>query len=150
MYVTFLFALYGCPELTAAPFSTDWRFCASFLPPWLAPNTVTLIGFSAIAINVFTVALFNSDLTGPAGSWVYFSCAFGLFFYQTMDAIDGKQARATVSSSPLGEVVDHGFDTLNCPLGGLIQASAMGLGHSPYTFLCIMVGCWSMFVVSPL
>jgi hypothetical protein len=66
---------------------------------------------------------------------------------QTMDAIDGKQARATGSSSPLGEVVDHGFDTLNCPLGGMIQASAMGLGHSPYTFLCIMVGCWSMFVV---
>ncbi|ORY86654.1 hypothetical protein BCR35DRAFT_277481 [Leucosporidium creatinivorum] len=123
-----------------------WRFCASFLPPWLAPNTVTLIGFSAIAINVFTVALFNPDLIGPAGTWVYLSCAFGLFFYQTMDAIDGKQARATGSSSPLGEVVDHGFDTLNCPLGGLIQASAMGLGHSPYTFLCTMVGCWSMFV----
>lgn len=86
----------------------------------------------------------------------------GLFFYQTMDAIDGKQARATGTSSPLGEVVDHGFDTLNCelhdpdllhfeltscagPLGGLIQAAALGLGHSRYTLLCTLVGCWSMW-----
>ena len=93
---------------------TDWRSCASLLPPWLAPNTVTLIGFSAIALNFLTVAIFNPDLVGPAGSWLYLSCAAGLFFYQTFDAIDGKQARATGTSSPLGEVVDHGFDTLNC------------------------------------
>lgn len=62
-----------------------------------------------------------------------------------MDAIDGKQARATGSSSPLGEVVDHGFDTLNCPLSGLIQAAALGLGHSKYTLLAVLVGSWSMW-----
>lgn len=32
----------------------------------------------------------------------------GLFIYQSLDAIDGKQARRTGSSSPLGEVFDHG------------------------------------------
>ncbi len=36
------------------------------------------------------------------------SCALGLFFYQTMDVIDGKQARRTGTSSPLGELFDHG------------------------------------------
>lgn len=91
------------------------------MPPWLAPNLITLIGFSAILLNFTTVAIFNSDLIGPAGSWVYFSCAFGLFFYWCADAIDGKQARATGTSSPLGEVVDHGLDTLNC------ESSAMDL-----------------------
>ncbi len=38
-----------------------------------------------------------------------------------MDAIDGKQARRTGSSSPLGELFDHGCDALSigvCPVGG--------------------------------
>ena len=29
-------------------------------------------------------------------------------FYKTFDAVDGKQARRTNSSSPLGELFDHG------------------------------------------
>jgi hypothetical protein len=28
--------------------------------------------------------------------------------YQTLDALDGKQARRTKTSSPLGELFDHG------------------------------------------
>jgi ethanolaminephosphotransferase len=35
-----------------------------------------------------------------------------LFLYQTLDAIDGKQARRTGSSSPLGQLFDHGMYTL--------------------------------------
>jgi phosphatidylglycerophosphate synthase len=30
------------------------------------------------------------------------------WFCQTFDAVDGKQARRTNSSSPLGELFDHG------------------------------------------
>lgn len=30
-----------------------------------------------------------------------------------MDAIDGKQARRTGTSSPLGELFDHGCDAIN-------------------------------------
>lgn len=37
----------------------------------------------------------------------------GLFIYQSLDAIDGKQARRTNSSSPLGELFDHGCDSLS-------------------------------------
>lgn len=32
----------------------------------------------------------------------------GLFVYQSLDAIDGKQARRTGMSGPLGELFDHG------------------------------------------
>jgi phosphatidylglycerophosphate synthase len=31
-----------------------------------------------------------------------------MVFMQTFDAVDGKQARRTNSSSPLGELFDHG------------------------------------------
>lgn len=45
--------------------------------------------------------------------WAYLMCAVGLFIYQSLDAIDGKQARRTNSSSPLGELFDHGCDSLS-------------------------------------
>lgn len=40
-------------------------------------------------------------------------CAIGLFVYQALDATDGKQARRTGSASPLGELFDHGCDSLS-------------------------------------
>ncbi|GAA6022593.1 hypothetical protein JCM10207_003917 [Rhodosporidiobolus poonsookiae] len=123
-----------------------WTWTASLMPPWLAPNCITLIGFGAVVLNFLTVWGFVPDLVGPGGSWVYWSCAAGLFFYQTMDNIDGKQARRTGTGSPMGEMFDHGCDTLNCPLSGIIQACAFGLGHSPYALLCVLVPCWSMYL----
>jgi len=36
-----------------------------------------------------------------------------LFTYQSLDAIDGKQARRTNSSTPLGELFDHGCDAVS-------------------------------------
>lgn len=34
--------------------------------------------------------------------------AFAVFFYLHMDCLDGKQARRTKNSSPLGQLFDHG------------------------------------------
>ncbi|KAG6887707.1 hypothetical protein C0995_013338 [Termitomyces sp. Mi166 len=54
--------------------------------------------------------------TGPP-NWIYFTFedrwAFGLFAYQSLDAIDGKQARRTGMAGPLGEMFDHGCDAMN-------------------------------------
>jgi len=49
-------------------------------------------------------------------SWSYVLCAAGLLMYQTLDAIDGKQARRICCSSPLGELFDHGCDALSIGL----------------------------------
>lgn len=48
-----------------------------------------------------------------APRWLFFTFAIGLFVYQSLDAIDGKQARRTGTSGPLGELFDHGCDALN-------------------------------------
>lgn len=53
------------------------------------------------------------SLLFQAPLWAYLLCAVGLFIYQSLDAIDGKQARRTNSSSPLGELFDHGCDSLS-------------------------------------
>jgi ethanolaminephosphotransferase len=85
------------------------------------------------------------DLVGPGPAWLYYSFAAGLWAYSTMDNIDGKQARRTGTSSPLGELFDHGIDSLNCTLASLCETAAMGLGTSKSGVFTALVPCLPMF-----
>ncbi|KAK9493863.1 CDP-alcohol phosphatidyltransferase-domain-containing protein [Lipomyces doorenjongii] len=122
-----------------------WNYCAQLMPLWLAPNVITLIGLIFIYVNILCIVVYVPDLVGPGPSWLYFSFAAGLWMYSTMDNIDGKQARRTGSSSPLGELFDHGIDSLNCTLGGLIETACMGLGPTGTGAFITMVSCLAMF-----
>ncbi|KAG9594651.1 sn-1,2-diacylglycerol cholinephosphotransferas-like protein, partial [Aureobasidium melanogenum] len=122
-----------------------WNACVEFLPLWLAPNMVTLLGFFCIISNVVLMLIYDPGLTGLAPSWVYYSYALGIWAYSTMDNIDGKQARRTGTSSPLGELFDHGIDSLNCTLASLLETSAMGLGSTRLGALTALVPTLPMF-----
>ncbi|KAK0731189.1 CDP-alcohol phosphatidyltransferase-domain-containing protein [Lasiosphaeris hirsuta] len=122
-----------------------WNAFVELLPLWLAPNMVTLLGFCCILVNVGLLVIFMPDLVGPGPSWLYFSFAFGLFMYQTMDNVDGKQARRTGTSSGLGELFDHGIDSLNCTLASLLEVAAMGLGASKSGVFTALCPCLPMF-----
>ncbi|KAL1303665.1 hypothetical protein AAFC00_007019 [Neodothiora populina] len=122
-----------------------WNACVEFLPLWLAPNMVTLLGFFFIIGNVGLMVIYDPGLTGAAPPWVFVSYAIGIWMYSTMDNIDGKQARRTGTSSPLGELFDHGIDSLNCTLASLLETSAMGLGPTPLGAFTAMVPCLPMF-----
>lgn len=63
--------------------------------------------------------------------WACFLCALGLFIYQSLDAIDGKQARRTNSSSPLGELFDHGCDSISTVFVALSACISVQLGFYP-------------------
>ncbi|EEP76698.1 conserved hypothetical protein [Uncinocarpus reesii 1704] len=106
---------------------------------------VTLIGFLFIIGNLIVLEVFVPDLVGPAPSWVYYSFAFGLWMYSTMDNVDGKQARRTGTSSGLGELFDHGIDSLNCTLASLLEAAAMGQGSSKIGAFTALIPCLPMF-----
>lgn len=54
--------------------------------------------------------------TGTAPRWVYAFNGWAVFFYLHLDCLDGKQARRTKSSSPLGQLFDHGCDALSLSL----------------------------------
>lgn len=83
--------------------------------------------------NVFLVLVYVPDLGTDAPNWIYFSFAAGLWLYSTFDNVDGKQARRTGTSSPLGELFDHGCDALNTTFVTILQCAALGLGHSELT-----------------
>lgn len=62
-----------------------------------------------------------------------------------MDNVDGKQARRTGTSSGLGELFDHGIDSLNCTLASLCETAAMGFGTSPVGAFTALIPCLPMF-----
>ncbi|KAI9591533.1 CDP-alcohol phosphatidyltransferase-domain-containing protein [Syncephalis fuscata] len=114
-----------------------WEWATTLFPLWMAPNLITLCGFGFVLINVAFIIAFIPDLAGPGPSWLYFSFAAGIWLYSTFDNVDGKQARRTGTSSPLGELFDHGCDALNCSFGALVQAAGMGFGHTWYTVFIV-------------
>ncbi|KAE9981533.1 hypothetical protein EG328_011570 [Venturia inaequalis] len=122
-----------------------WNGFVELLPLWLAPNLVTLLGFFFILSNVALMVWYVPDMVGPAPGWVYISFAVGVWMYSTLDNVDGKQARRTGTSSPLGELFDHGIDSLNCTLASLLEAAAMGFGASKTGAFTALVPCLPMF-----
>jgi hypothetical protein len=49
-----------------------------------------------VVLNFITVMWYNPNLDTDCPTWVYVSCALGLFLYQTFDAVDGMQAYVIV------------------------------------------------------
>jgi len=90
-----------------------WTQFAKIFPTTMAPNLITLTGFSFVVVNFVTLLIYTPTLVEPCPAWVYASWGVGLFLYQAFDAIDGKQARKLGLSGPLGECFDHGVDALN-------------------------------------
>jgi len=89
-----------------------WAWACEFLPMWMAPNLVTLIALFFMIFSYCLLWFYSPTFTEAPPWWVFVVSAVCLFIYQTLDAMDGKQARRTGSSSPLGQLFDHGIDCL--------------------------------------
>jgi len=110
-----------------------WCWLVEKVPLWVAPNLITLSGFMFMVFSVGMLILYGPNWEQVPG-WLYVSWGINLFIYQSLDAIDGKQARRTGSSGPLGELFDHGCDAINTTLAFICILSALGIGN---TFLCV-------------
>lgn len=126
-----------------------WNFLADLLPMSLAPNAVTLIGTGFMILGAVLALIHDYTFQVQAPPWICFLFAAFMWIYSTCDNLDGKQARRTKSSSPLGELFDHGCDALVCLLGMLMKMSALALGR-PDAHLITKVGLllitWCFFM----
>ena len=73
--------------------------------------------------------LYEGELGLGLPIWVYYFAALMLFLYQTLDNLDGKQARRTGTSSPLGLLFDHGCDAANITMSTLTVCTCIGAGN---------------------
>ncbi|XP_070519388.1 cholinephosphotransferase 1 isoform X4 [Cardiocondyla obscurior] len=108
-----------------------WDWLVSKVPLWLAPNLITVLGLVVNIATTLILVYYSPDARAEAPRWACFLCALGLFVYQSLDAIDGKQARRTGTSTPLGELFDHGCDSISTVFVALSACIAVQLGYYP-------------------
>lgn len=106
-----------------------WNWVVQFYPTWIAPNVLTLAGFLFLVLQFVVLTYYDSDFYAssdihpeypPIPNWVWLFSSACIFLAHTLDGTDGKQARRTKTSGPLGELFDHGLDswaTLFMPIG---------------------------------
>lgn len=129
-----------------------WSPLSEFLvrrifPKTLAPNTITLFGFMLLFLGHCLSIYYSPDLQSPIPSWVFYFNCLGTLIYQILDNADGKQARATQSSSPLGMLFDHGCDALGSWTLGYSALNALQLGNINHVYYAlILVGVVPFFI----
>ncbi|KAH1040707.1 hypothetical protein J1N35_042450 [Gossypium stocksii] len=114
-----------------------WSRFVNFFPLWMPPNMITLTGFMFLVTSAVLGYVYSPHLDSPPPRWVHFAHGLLLFLYQTFDAVDGKQARRTNSSSPLGELFDHGCDALACAFETMAFGSTAMCGRDSFWFWVI-------------
>jgi len=87
-----------------------WFKCAEAMPLWMAPNLITLVALLHTTFATVVMGYFMPNYETSAPWWAYLLTSICMFIYQTLDAVDGKQARRTGNSTPLGQLFDHGCD----------------------------------------
>ena len=128
--------------------SISYKYCMSplcdylvnYFPKWLAPNVITVSGFFLNLLYFLITGYYTGFKGGFVPPWACFFSAFCYLLYQVLDNIDGKQARRTKSSSPLGLLVDHGTDActtffITCGLGAILALDTI----YQYILLWIMI-----------
>ncbi|XP_043508050.1 cholinephosphotransferase 1 isoform X6 [Frieseomelitta varia] len=108
-----------------------WDWLVSRVPLWLAPNLITIVGLIVNIATTLVLVYYSPDAKTEPPRWTCFLAALGLFIYQSLDAIDGKQARRTGTSTPLGELFDHGCDSISTVFIALSACIAVQLGYYP-------------------
>lgn len=108
-----------------------WNWLVARTPLWIAPNLITILGLIVNIVTTLILVWYSPDAKVEAPRWACFVCALGLFVYQSLDAIDGKQARRTGTSNPLGELFDHGCDSISTVFVALSACIAVQLGYYP-------------------
>jgi phosphatidylglycerophosphate synthase len=90
---------------------------------------------------------YDLTLSNNIPRWTFFFAAFCQFLYQTLDAVDGKQARRTRSSSPLGQLFDHGCDSFSVTFLICSVAEAAKFGEDSHTYFALVsIVCYCFWI----
>lgn len=116
-----------------------WLPALSLVPATVSPNSLSLLG------NLGSLVSFVALLLVEPGQNLWFLVpAAGTFAYLCFDNMDGTHARRTQQSSPLGEFLDHWFDSFNTGFltlglyyaGGLDPAVVLGIVAATNVAFC--------------
>jgi phosphatidylglycerophosphate synthase len=99
------------------------RWCAEH---GVSPNAVTVVS-GVLAVAAALLFARGAFLAGLA-------CAWAMTF---LDTVDGKLARVTLTSSRIGDVMDHGLDLVHPPFWWWAWGIGLGAGHAFATAIVV-------------
>lgn len=132
-----------------------WNRVVEWCPKWVAPNLLTFAGFMFTVINFLMFSYYDYDFYAssnehpevpPIPQWVWAVAALNIFLAYTLDGIDGKQARRTQTSGPLGELFDHGLDSWTAFLIPTGMYSVFGRGVHSIAPIRMYFCLWNVFI----
>jgi len=132
-----------------------WNFVVEFVPMSIAPNVLTLAGFACTLSNACLLSYYDyhfyassdsmREFYSPIPSIVWLICAINLLLAHTLDGIDGKQARRTKATGPLGELMDHGVDSWTASFVPLYVYSLFGSADYSFGPHRMFFAFWAVF-----
>ncbi|XP_061663011.1 cholinephosphotransferase 1-like [Syngnathoides biaculeatus] len=123
-----------------------WNWLIRQIPMWFPPNALSIAGLLVNVVYTLVLVFYCPTATEEAPAWAFILSALGLFAYQTLDALDGKQERRTNSNSAIGEFFDHGCDAVSTVFVAVGTCISCGIGRYPnWIFFCGFIGMFMFF-----
>ena len=113
----------------------------NMLPLWLAPNAVTTMGGLHCGLAYCILWYYSPNFDQLVPDWTLLLSGYCIIAYYTFDCMDGKQARRTGSSSPLGQLFDHGMDCI-CLMAFIANINGLVMLGSRW---CMVLQCGLQF-----
>lgn len=110
-------------SLTGKYLKNFWHWAETLFPSYVAPNIISIIGF-IIVLYVWQLCYLYYD-TYPFLTGII--TVTGIFIYINLDSIDGIHARKLNNASALGELIDHGGDSISCIFITLTMCKILGV-----------------------
>ena len=124
-----------------------WNYVVTLVPMWVAPNALTLAGWLVLLSSTLVILYHDYTFQKEIPAWCFYWAAASLWIYSTLDAIDGKQARRTQSSSALGQLFDHGCDAF-CVSFLIINLAAAAHFEDTYAFVLFIAGYSAFWIAN--
>lgn len=138
------------PLLEKELFSGSYKGVTDLVTKWLWPvpaywSTHYCVRHGWQPNHVTYLSVVFAALAGVAFWFGFFGIGLLMGWFMTfLDTVDGKLARVTVTSSRLGDVLDHGLDIIHPPLWYLAWGVGLASTATPIAGLEILM--WLMFI----
>ncbi len=139
-----------------------WRWGVMLFPETVHPNYLTYCSFACIllAYKLSVSQMFHYDGLSdsevdcsfelhPGKAWTIVAIVLLNITYMHLDAMDGKQARRLMCSSPIGELLDHALDNIGMIYSLLTATNLWGV-EDQYLIYTLIFVCSSGFFMSHL
>lgn len=123
---------YSCTDnsLVTRYMKGTWHYLQTLFPTYVAPNVISLVGLF-LTIYAWSITYRYYD-THPIVTGII--TILSTLTYLNLDAIDGIHARKTKNSSPIGELIDHGADSISTIFIGMTLCKVLGVSSSATWF----------------